>query len=155
MDGGFGIVGGSEPVYSLPAGDVCQDEDEDIVMVTGATTPAGVQDVWMTGYLDGLCCIDSAYGARVCNAGVGKVSYLGGHRYETKLPLSQNPDSQGTRLFLNSLFEADCATADGQPLAATRTGTAASTPSRWCFSHTARDTLRGVYTPGWSQHGRG
>ncbi|MCC6621201.1 MAG: DUF11 domain-containing protein, partial [Deltaproteobacteria bacterium] len=113
MDGAFGIAGGSEPAYSLPAGDVYKDSD--VVMITGAGSPTGVQDVWMTGYLDGRCYIDTAYGTRVCPFGIGKVSYLGGHKYETKLPLSGNPASQGTRLFLNSLFEADCAIRSGQP----------------------------------------
>jgi uncharacterized repeat protein (TIGR01451 family) len=46
---------------------------------------------------------------------LGKVSYLGGHKYDTKLPISTNPTTQGTRLFLNSLFEAPCATRAGQP----------------------------------------
>lgn len=45
----------------------------------------------------------------------GKVSYLGGHQYSTKVTLSSNGDSQGTRLFLNALFEADCVTRSGQP----------------------------------------
>jgi len=121
MDGAFGIVGGSEPSYSLPPGDTYKDID--VVMITAAGSPTGVQDVWMTGFLDGLCSIDDEFSrsngtdpdAGVCDRGIGKVSYLGGHRYETKLPLSANPNSQGTRLFLNSLFEADCATAEGQP----------------------------------------
>ena len=41
------------------------------------------------------------------------MSYLGGHEYSTKVPISANGDSQGTRLFLNSLFEAECVTARG------------------------------------------
>jgi uncharacterized repeat protein (TIGR01451 family)/MYXO-CTERM domain-containing protein len=49
----------------------------------------------------------------MCN--LGKVSYLGGHRYTTAVPISANDGSQGTRLFLNALFEADCVTTAGQP----------------------------------------
>src|SRR6185369_1625451 len=43
----------------------------------------------------------------------GKVSYLGGHQYGTSVPISSNGATQGTRLFLNSLLEAGCATAAG------------------------------------------
>ena len=61
----------------------------------------------MTGFIDGKC----PAAVQKCN-GAGKVSYLGGHRYVTKLPISENDDTQGTRLFLNSLFEAPCAVMD-------------------------------------------
>jgi hypothetical protein len=60
--------------------------------------------VWMTGYRDGQC----PAAQKVC-PGAGKVSYLGGHAYDVQLPISENPTTQGTRLFLNSLFEAPCA----------------------------------------------
>lgn len=40
----------------------------------------------------------------------GKISYLAGHRYKTETPISENYDTQGTRFFLNALFEADCVT---------------------------------------------
>ena len=40
----------------------------------------------------------------------GKVSYLGGHQYSTNVPVTSGSESQGTRLFLNALFEADCVT---------------------------------------------
>ncbi|HLT35349.1 MAG TPA: MYXO-CTERM sorting domain-containing protein, partial [Enhygromyxa sp.] len=108
MDGLFEAVGGSEPSYSLPAGD--QYLAGGITMITGAGSPEGVQDVWMTGYLDGTCPPTEAE----CGS-LGKISYLGGHEYKTDLPISANPDTQGTRLFLNSLFEAPCATVDGLP----------------------------------------
>jgi MYXO-CTERM domain-containing protein len=108
FDGTFAAVGGSEPSYSLPPGD--EYLAGGITMITAAGTPVGVEDVWMTGYLDGACPPDEAE----CGS-YGKVSYLGGHEYKTDLPISANPDSQGTRLFLNSLFEAPCATVDGLP----------------------------------------
>lgn len=119
LDGPWGIVGGSEPSYSLPPGDAYFDKD--IVMITQADTPVGHRDVWMTGYVDGACPIVYTIGMpgepvqNPCQASVGKVSYLGGHAYDTKLPISQNPKTQGTRIFLNSLFEADCASDEGQP----------------------------------------
>jgi uncharacterized repeat protein (TIGR01451 family)/MYXO-CTERM domain-containing protein len=112
LDGPFKTVGGSEPAYTLPTGD--QYKDQDIVMLTTHGSPVGVGDLWMTGYLDGACSIDGEGGPSCL--GIGKVSYLGGHDYEVALPISAHPDTQGTRLFLNSLFEAPCATLDGQPL---------------------------------------
>ena len=61
-DGTFSLVGGSERAYSpcrdpLPAPCVRGGTylASDIVMLTRAGTPEGVQDVWMTGYLDGAC----------------------------------------------------------------------------------------------------
>jgi uncharacterized repeat protein (TIGR01451 family) len=103
-------VGGSERSYSLPPGDTYKDSD--IVMITKAgTTPlTGMLDLWMTGYLDGACPIDNG-----CTASLGKVSYLGGHRYDTAVPITSNGDTQGTRLFLNSLFEAPCVVEATQP----------------------------------------
>ena len=108
FDGVFEAVGGSEPSYSLPQGD--EYLAGGITMITGAGTPVGIEDVWMTGYLDGACPPDEPE----CGS-YGKVSYLGGHEYKTDLPISTHPDTQGTRLFLNSLFEAPCATLDGLP----------------------------------------
>ncbi len=53
IDGPFQSVGGSEPAYSLPEGDSYKGSD--IVMITEAGTPIGVNDVWMTGFVDGIC----------------------------------------------------------------------------------------------------
>jgi MYXO-CTERM domain-containing protein len=109
IDGPFQTVGGSEPSYSLPAGDSYLTGG--ITMITQAGTPEGAEDVWMTGYLDGRCPPESP----TCGD-YGKVSYLGGHSYTTTTPISKNPKTQGVRLFLNALFEAPCATASGQPV---------------------------------------
>ena len=108
IDGPFETVGGSEPSYTLPPGDSYKAGG--ISIITEQGTPEGVRDVWMTGYLDGVCPPDSD----TCGF-LGKVSYLGGHHYNTAVPISANPDSQGTRMFLNSLFEAQCATEAGRP----------------------------------------
>ncbi len=118
LDGAFQTVGGSEPSYSLPPGDSYFDDG--VVMVTEAGTPIGQRDVWMTGYLDGECKINDVVVKKMggpfsppppgtdCP---GKISYLAGHKYSTNTPISSNLDSQGTRFFLNALFEADCITA--------------------------------------------
>jgi MYXO-CTERM domain-containing protein len=125
LDGEFESVGGSEPAYTLPSGDSYKAAD--IVMITQQGTPIGVNDVWMTGFIDGICPggatlypdqIDAGFadsGLFGACLSAGKVSYLGGHEYKTSLPISANPDSQGARLFLNSLFEAPCATDAGLP----------------------------------------
>lgn len=109
LDGAFQTVGGSEPAYSPASGSGYHVGG--VVMITKSGTPEGDTDVWMTGFLDGACPPD----VESCENNYGKVSYLGGHQYPTTLPISKNPQTQGTRLFLNSLFEAPCATRSGQP----------------------------------------
>lgn len=114
MDGAYSLVGGSERAYSLPKGD--KFHDRNVVMIKDASSADGIRSIWMTGYIDGKCAIPKDdVGVPDCKAGVGKISYLGGHKYEVNLPISSNPKTQGCRLFLNSLFEAGCATAEGQP----------------------------------------
>jgi uncharacterized repeat protein (TIGR01451 family) len=109
LDGVFQSVGGSEPSYTLASGGAYKASG--IVMITEkGGVQDGVNDVWMTGYVDGAC----PPGAESCGT-LGKVSYLGGHEYDVALPISKNPKTQGTRLFLNALFEAPCATTLGQP----------------------------------------
>lgn len=115
MDGPFLSVGGSEPAYTLLPGE--QYKSSDVVMITEAGTPIGVNDVWMTGFLDGLCPgLEQVPGLSAACLTAGKISYLGGHEYDIDLPISENPTTQGTRLFLNSLFEAPCSSAEGLPL---------------------------------------
>jgi len=115
LDGAFATVGGSEPAYNLAAYiDATYINNMDVTFITGPAGP-GQEDVWMTGFIDGVCNI----GNDDVNPGqcaFGKVSYLGGHRYSTNVPVSSNAGSQGTRLFLNALFEADCVTSVGQPV---------------------------------------
>ncbi len=112
FDGLFVPQGGSEEAYNLSSYLGTEYiNDQDVTFITAEDGP-GVQDLWMTGYLDGECDIDDdpeveflplARGAgggepQYCG---GKVSYLGGHSYGGKA---------GQRLFLNALFEADCVT---------------------------------------------
>jgi uncharacterized repeat protein (TIGR01451 family)/MYXO-CTERM domain-containing protein len=108
IDGPFQTTGGSEPAYALATGSAYYNQD--IVMMRAAGVGFGVQDLWMTGYAKGACDIDQ----EGCN-GIGKVSYLGGHQYQSQTPMTKNPMSQGSRLFLNSLYEAGCVTSEGQP----------------------------------------
>jgi uncharacterized repeat protein (TIGR01451 family) len=116
LDGPFKTVGGSEPAYGLAPGSAYYDDG--IVMIREQNAAGGVNgkaDLWMTGYANfagGVCEIGE--GQQRC-ARRGKVSYLGGHQYELKVPISANGATQGTRLFLNSLFEAACVTVDGNP----------------------------------------
>jgi uncharacterized repeat protein (TIGR01451 family) len=124
IDGTFKSVGGSEPAYSLAMGSAYAMGG--VVMIKAQGTIEGTQDLWMTGFLDGVCPPEWEN----CSNNYGKISYLGGHQYSTNLPISSNPTTQGTRLFLNSLFEAPCATQGGQPqisltkIAPSSTGTA-------------------------------
>jgi MYXO-CTERM domain-containing protein len=118
LDGDYGTVGGSEPAYNLSTFlGTTYKNDREVTFITGPNGP-GDEDVWMTGFVDGECDIlgdddVNIGGGTDCNG--GKVSYLGGHEYSTNVPISANPTSQGTRMFLNALFEADCVTSVGQP----------------------------------------
>ncbi|MCY1058745.1 hypothetical protein [Nannocystis sp. SCPEA4] len=107
FDGAFESVGGSEPAYKLPADGTYKADG--LVMITEQGSPVGVNDVWTTGTLDGMCAREDP------GCTIGKVSYLGGHEYDVATPISDHPSSQGTRLFLNSLFEAPCSAASGTP----------------------------------------
>lgn len=111
FDGAFGTTGGSEPAYNLSTylGSVYKNNRQ-VTLLTGMNGP-GDQDVWMSGYLDGCGDIILKPGTIGHAAGCeGKISYLGGHQYSTNVPVTSGSTSQGTRLFLNALFEAQCAT---------------------------------------------
>jgi hypothetical protein len=110
-DGAFKTVGGSFPSYSLAGVGSQYKAGGGVVMLSGhGVAPAGGQDVWMAGFLDGAC----PPNVETCG-NVGKVSYLGGHQYTVSTPISMNPTTQGVRLFLNSLFNSACATTAGSP----------------------------------------
>src|SRR5262249_32647364 len=110
LDGEFGTTGGSEPAYNLSAYlHTTYKNARQVTLLTGPSGP-GSQDLWMTGFLDGCGDIilrtdDPAGATTQCG---GKVSYLGGHQYQTTVPVTSGSQSQGTRLFLNALFEAQC-----------------------------------------------
>ena len=117
LDGAFGTTTGSEPAYNLSTYlNTMYKNNRQVTLLTGANGP-GDQDVWMSGYLDG--CQDiilgpPAPGTRHHATGCeGKISYLGGHSYSTNVPVTSGSQSQGTRLFLNALFEAQCTTMVG------------------------------------------
>lgn len=113
IDGAFGTTGGSEPAYNLSAylGTTYKNSRQ-VTLLTGPNGP-GNQDLWMTGFIDG--CGDIIYRttgepAAATGSCGGKISYLGGHEFKTTVPVTSGSQSQGTRLFLNALFEAQCVT---------------------------------------------
>jgi MYXO-CTERM domain-containing protein len=117
FDGMFGTTGGSEPSYNLSSYlGTTYKNNRQVTLITGPDGP-GNQDLWMTGYLDG--CDDIIFlgpsGPRAAAAAAcgGKISYLGGHQYSTAVPVTSGAESQGTRLFLNALFEAQCVNGEG------------------------------------------
>lgn len=114
LDGAFGTTGGSEPAYNLSAYlNTMYKNNRQVTLLTGANGP-GDQDLWMSGYLDGCGDIILKDGLKHHAPGCeGKISYLGGHKYDTAVPVTSGSQSQGTRLFLNALFEAQCTTAGG------------------------------------------
>jgi hypothetical protein len=114
-DGSFTTQGGSMPAFKFAAGSSYYSSIAVMVKKSGAAV--GVADVWMTDNLDG-------------NPANGKISYLGGHQYGTALPMSSNPKSQGTRYFLDALFEAPCASEAVSTLAVSLDGPARTSQTR-------------------------
>ncbi len=115
LDGAFGTTGGSEPAFNLSSYlSSTYKNNRQVTLLTGANGP-GDQDLWMSGYLDGCGDIifKGAGGERHAPGCEGKISYLGGHQYSTNVPVASGSTSQGTRLFLNALFEAQCTTSGG------------------------------------------
>jgi len=112
FDGQFGTTGGSEPAYNLSAYLGATYKNDRLVTLLSGPNGPGDQDLWMTGYLDGCADIIFRGGAPRDAGCLGKISYLGGHQYMTDLPVASAAQNQGTRLFLNALFEASCVTGD-------------------------------------------
>jgi len=113
LDGTFAAVNGSTNSIGLATGSTFYTSD--VVLFNLSTAPTTQRIVWMTGNLDG-------------DTTKGKVSYLAGHEYTTTLPISTNASTNGVRLFLNSLFESNCASSTGAP-ALTFTKSAPATTS--------------------------
>lgn len=130
-DGGFVAVGGSVDSMGLPPGSALHSTDTTLINL--ASAPLDSRIVWMTGFLDG-------------NTAKGKVSYLAGHEYRARVPISTNPQTNGIRLFLNSLFESNCAdAAAGQPqLTFTKTAPAAVSSSTLTYTLTYANSGPGV-----------
>lgn len=99
-DGVFTPVTGQVDSIGLATGSAFRSTD--VVLVNRSVSPTTSRIVWMTGFLDG-------------DPTKGKVSYLAGHQYTTDVPISANTETNGVRLFLNSLFESQCADAVAQP----------------------------------------
>jgi hypothetical protein len=115
LDGMFGTTGGSEPAYNLSSYlGTTYKNNRQVTLLTGPNGP-GNQDLWMTGYLDGCSDIIFRSGQPRAAGCSGKISYLGGHQYSTAVPVTSGSQSQGTRLFLNALFEAQCVNGEGSP----------------------------------------
>ncbi|HEY5923800.1 MAG TPA: hypothetical protein VIV11_19090 [Kofleriaceae bacterium] len=113
LDGAFGPVGGSEPAYNLSSylGSMYKNNRQ-VTLLTGPNGP-GAQDLWMSGYLDGCNDIILKPGQKHAPGCEGKISYLGGHAFSTNVPVTSGSATQGTRMFLNALFEAQCTTGGG------------------------------------------
>ncbi len=72
-----------------------------MTLINESSSPLLQRIVLLTGNIDG-------------NASLGKVTYFTGHDYALDLPITTNPQTNGVRLFLNSIFESGTATDPGQ-----------------------------------------
>jgi hypothetical protein len=97
---------GSLDSIGLPGGGAFRANTRTLINENGVATTGRI--TWVSGFLDG-------------NAARGKVTYLAGHDYVVTggnlpaTPVSTNPMTNGTRLFLNSIFESPCTTAAQLP----------------------------------------
>ncbi len=66
-------------------------------LINETSAPLTGRVMLLTGHLDG-------------NLDNGRVTYLSGHDYTTTLPVTTNPQANGVRLFLNTLFESGSVT---------------------------------------------
>ncbi|MDP1825371.1 MAG: Ig-like domain-containing protein [Archangium sp.] len=90
FDGNLTVDTGSVDSIGLLPGSGLYANSSVLMDLNGATL--GTRMIWLTGHVDGALT-------------KGKVSYLAGHNYSTTVPISTNPQSNGTRLFLNGLYE--------------------------------------------------
>jgi MYXO-CTERM domain-containing protein len=115
IDGMWGVTGGSEPAYNLSTylGSTYKNNRQ-VTLLTGPNGP-GSQDLWMSGYLDGCgdIILNERPGVKHAAGCEGKISYLAGHSYDPKVPITSGSEGAGVRMFLNALFEAQCTTAAG------------------------------------------
>jgi uncharacterized repeat protein (TIGR01451 family)/MYXO-CTERM domain-containing protein len=100
LDGSLVVDTGTTDSIGLAPGSAFRPNTR--VLINAAAYPENQRMVWISGYLDG-------------NPAKGRVTYLAGHKYSTSLPVTNNPKTNGVRLFLNSLFESPCANELGQP----------------------------------------
>jgi uncharacterized repeat protein (TIGR01451 family)/uncharacterized protein (TIGR03382 family) len=130
FDGAFSPANGALQSIGLNAGASYYSAAAPLIDSTGSATIFS-NDVLLTGFLDNL-------------AGNGKVTYLSGHQYSIAEPISASSSTNGTRLFLNSLFESDCATAAGSPqIALTKSAPAATNASSITFTFAFSNTGAG------------
>ncbi len=103
IDGAFTVDTGAVDSIGLATGSTLRASDVVLITLGGAPLPAaGTRMVYLTGNVD-------------ANPAFGKVSYLAGHDYGVALPISTNALTNGARLFLNSIFESNCAEATFEP----------------------------------------
>ena len=129
-DGNFTPVAGL--VDSIGLAPTSTFRTTDVVLINQSISPTTQRIVWMTGFVDG----DSTK---------GKVSYLAGHDYGTASPITTNAATNGTRLFLDSLFESNCAAATGAPtVTLTKSAPAAISGSTLTFTLAYANTGPGI-----------
>src|SRR6476659_4792836 len=95
IDGTFQADSGAVDSIGLQSGSIFKTGVQTIINENSA--PLTSRIALLTGPLDGA-------------SGNAEVTYLAGHDYSVDLPISTNPQTNGVRLFLNSLFESRCAT---------------------------------------------
>lgn len=94
IDGSFSADSGSTDSIGLAPSSAFKTGVQTLFNDTGSALTQRI--VFLTGRIDG-------------SSDAGRVTYQAGHDYSIALPISSNPQTNGVRLFLNSIFESDCA----------------------------------------------
>lgn len=100
-DGTLQSDNGAVDSFGLAAGSTLHTNSS--ILIDRAGSPITTRMMWLTGFVDG-------------DPAKGKVSYLGGHDFSVTTPISTHPQTNGVRLFLDSLFEIGGLTSTGVPL---------------------------------------
>ena len=97
IDGSFAVDSGEVGSIGLAPGSIFKSGVR--TLINDSASPLTQRIVMLNGRLDG----SSGPPTR------GQVTYLAGHDYSTALPITGNPQTNGVRLFLNTIFESGCA----------------------------------------------
>jgi uncharacterized repeat protein (TIGR01451 family) len=114
LDGAFDVDTGSVDSMRAIDGAGADYRPGASTLINELGAPLASRVVMFSGRLDGV-------------SGNGRVTELAGHDYGVDLPISANPQTNGVRLFLNSLLASDCAASAGQPDGALTVSAPAST----------------------------
>ncbi|MDG1478496.1 MAG: MYXO-CTERM sorting domain-containing protein [Myxococcota bacterium] len=95
LDGDWEVSGGSLPGFEPDSSYYANTT----VLIQGEDNNGNPSDIAVHGWLDG-------------DTSSGQIVFIGGHEYDVSMPSSSNGESNGARLFLNTILATGCASSD-------------------------------------------